>query len=135
MVCSCGLYSFPMMCSEQLLINTVVAVAGESRSSYKTFPVLKWRVTAKAVSKCSTGDATALKHGVNRNKRNSGSANFQLLSQDEMQHEKQSECGYHQHYRIESEYAERDSEIAFLETEEHVRFIAAAVVVLLHLGS
>src|SRR5215831_16727890 len=65
----------------------------------------------------------------------SGSAHFQLFSQDEVQQDKQYECGQDQHYRVESEHAERDSEIAFFKTEEHVRLIAAAIVVLLHLGS
>jgi hypothetical protein len=77
---------------------------------------------------------TALKRGVNKNAE-SGSAHFQLFSQDEVEYEKQHECGHDQHYRVESEHAERNSEIAFLDTEEHVWFIAAAVVVLLHLGS
>jgi len=52
-----------------------------------------------------------------------------------MQQNKQRESGPDQHYCVEREDAERDSEIAFLKAEEHVRFIAAAVVVLLHLGS
>ena len=52
-----------------------------------------------------------------------------------MQQNKQYEYGPGQDYRVESEYAERDSEIAFLETEEYVRLIASAVVILLHLGS
>src|SRR5258708_32279158 len=62
------------------------------------------------------------------------SAHFQLFSQDPVQRDKQYECGYDQHHGVESKHAERDSEIAFLETEEHVRLIAAAVVVLLHLA-
>src|SRR4030095_5103145 len=65
----------------------------------------------------------------------SGSAHFQLFSQDEVQHDKQYECGHDEHCRVESKHAERDSEIALLKTEEHVRLIAAAVIVLLHLGS
>ena len=64
----------------------------------------------------------------------SGSAHFQLFSQDPVQHDKQYECGHDQHHSVESEHAERDSEIAFLKTEEHVGLITAAVVVLLHLG-
>ena len=52
-----------------------------------------------------------------------------------MQQDQQYEYGRDQHSRVESEHARRDSEIAFFRTEEHVRLIAAAVVVLLHLGS
>ena len=65
----------------------------------------------------------------------SASAHFELLSQDEVQQDKQYECGYDQHSRVESEHAERDSEIAFFKTEKHVRLTAAPVVVLLHLAS
>ena len=52
-----------------------------------------------------------------------------------MQQDKQCEGGPDQHDRVEREHAEGDSEIAFLETEEYVRLAAAAVIVLLHLGS
>src|SRR5215469_14599933 len=37
----------------------------------------------------------------------SGSAHFQLFSQDEVQQDKQYECGYDQHYRVEGEDPER----------------------------
>jgi hypothetical protein len=63
------------------------------------------------------------------------SAHFQLFSQNPMQQNKQYEYGPEQDYRVESEYAERDSEIAFLETEENVWLAATAVIVLLHLRS
>ena len=79
------------------------------------------------MTNCKSGDASP--------RFESGSAHFELLSQDEVQQDKQYECGYDQHSCVESEHAERDSEIAFLKTEEHVRLIATAVVGLLHLSS
>src|SRR4030095_2299725 len=88
----------------------------------------------KPVSKGITADATALKRSVNKSSK-SASSHFQLFSQNPMQHDKQCECGHDQHHRVESEDAKCDSEIPFLQTEEHVRLAAAAVIVLLHLGS
>src|SRR5215467_9079773 len=63
------------------------------------------------------------------------SAHFQLFSQNKMQHEQQYENGREQDHGVESEYTKRDSEITFLQTEEHVRLTAAPVIGLLHLGS
>src|SRR4030095_2088833 len=62
----------------------------------------------------------------------SGSAHFELLSQDEVQQDQQYEYGRDKHSRVESEHAKRDSEIAFLETEKHVRLTATPVIGLLH---
>src|SRR5512133_3404749 len=60
----------------------------------------------------------------------SGSANFQLFSQDPVQQDKQYERGHDKYNGVEGEHADRNSEIAFLETEKYIRLIAAAVIVL-----
>src|SRR5215472_10913175 len=63
----------------------------------------------------------------------SGSAHFQLFSQNPMQPDEQSQRGHDQNHGVESKHAKFDSEITFLQAEEHVRLAAAAIIVLLHL--
>jgi hypothetical protein len=79
-------------------------------------------------------DATALKHGVNKRSELGSSHHFQLLSQNPMQPNEQSKCGYKQNHCVKRKHANFESEITFLQAEEHVGFFAAAIIVLFHLS-
>src|SRR5204862_7678911 len=59
---------------------------------------------------------------------------FPLLSQNPMQQHEQSKHRCNQHYRVKGKHAKTDSEVTLLQTEEHVRLFAAAIIVLFHLG-
>src|SRR6266567_5807915 len=59
---------------------------------------------------------------------------FQLLSQNPMQPNKQSKCGDNQNHCVKCKHANLESEVTFLQAEEHVRFFAAAIIVLFHLS-
>src|SRR6516162_2924147 len=82
--------------------------------------------TSLGMTNCKSGDVSPHFE--------SASAHFELFSQNPMQQHQQYEYGHHQHSRVESEHAKRDSEIAFFETEKHVRLTATPVIGLLHLS-
>src|SRR4030095_10019527 len=62
----------------------------------------------------------------------SASAHLQLFSQNPMQPHEQCQRRHDQNYGVERKHAKLNSEITFLQSEEHVWLAAAAIIVLLH---